>query len=338
MTTKSRKLSSALMAGTEEGRVRAETPATAEATREERGSGLAGGNWSRLAWTDMEARLHETREALDRAHEAHLEGLLSGRVPLSIPVSQITDAVGTDREEDPTSGAEFDALVDNIRRRGLRTPIRVRPEDPDWRPDPETPEEVGAARFVLQSGRRRLEACRRLERPVLAFLSFPEAGAVEDPTLDDLQERYFENTLRQDLTTFERLSSVGLIAERMPDMTQEQVAEILGVNPANVSRGRAVLAYGDRLRADLDLSRATRREIDVALKRYRAEDGTGKIAVTEHKGRGAPFWRRTVGDCILEARTIRGRGRVTLDMPTLDQALLDEIAALISERKAPPDT
>jgi len=53
--------------------------------------------------------------------------------------------------------------MDNIARLDQTQPISGRPVDPDWRTDSDRPM-VTTDRFILQSGRRRLEACRVLGR------------------------------------------------------------------------------------------------------------------------------------------------------------------------------
>ena len=165
----------------------------------------ANNAWSRSAQAGLTDRLHEARQEAEQARQAIYEGILEGTVPLRVPTDLIEDAVGSDRfggEEpnDPTdagdsarSAAEdaeeagLAALRENIRARGQRMPIRIRPLDSAWRPDPTNPRDLGGQRFAVQSGRRRLQVCRELGIDVLAGLSFVPAGMER---LDDLHERF----------------------------------------------------------------------------------------------------------------------------------------------------
>jgi len=304
----------------------------------------SGGNWSRLALQDMKDDLEVTREELGHAHQLQLDGILGGTIPLSIPTDQIEDIIGSDRiveapeeEIDPSSYA---ALVDNIRKRGQRTPIRVRPTDPDWRPNPDSPRDIAGQTFALQSGRRRLMACRELGIPCMAFLSFTEGG---EERLDDLHERFFENVARKDLTLVEKLYSIGLIARETKDATQSQIAEILGVGIAQVSRGLALVQHFDRLRGDIDLARATRDEIDCQLKKYREKADTPDAVrkrVTRATSRDGsrtalPFDKVETGFGTLRLRQKGKRRELVLSGPHLDDS---HIAEIVRRLRADPAT
>ena len=92
-----------------------------------------GGQWGGA----IKGQIAVTRRELDAARErltAVREGVLRGVIALEIDTDAIVDAVGTDRIGDWNGDADFDALVRNIRERGQTQPIRVRPEDPAWRP------------------------------------------------------------------------------------------------------------------------------------------------------------------------------------------------------------
>ncbi|KKK80181.1 hypothetical protein LCGC14_2826060, partial [marine sediment metagenome] len=138
--------------------------------------------------------------------------------PLIISTAQIDDMVGSDRVGDWDKTEEFAALRDDISRRGQKQAIRVRPAQPDWQPDAKDPMQTDA-RFVIQSGRRRLAAMRQLGKPVLAVVSTDEGEA----RLEDLEERFKENTMRQNLSGFEELLSIGLIAEAHQDLSQAEI-------------------------------------------------------------------------------------------------------------------
>jgi hypothetical protein len=233
-----------------------------------------GGQWGGA----IKGQIAVTRRELDAARERLAtvrEGVLRGVIALEIDPDAIVDAVGTDRVGDWSDDADFDALVRNIRERGQTQPIRVRPEDPAWRPAEANPLAIDeAARFVLQSGRRRLAACRKLGLPVRALIATDIAqalgqgadaltaagGSVE--ALADLEERFAENTMRQALSPIEQLLSVGEIAALLPQMSQRAIASRLNVPQATVSIGLTCFRNRDELlqRAPTD---ATHRDLRI---------------------------------------------------------------------------
>lgn len=301
------------------------------------------GNWSKMARESMEQRLKEARHELDGARNAELEGIMEGVVPIHIPAARIVDEVGTDRiltsddKDDLGDSESFQSLVENIRQRGQRVPIRVRPRDPDWKPDPTSPRDVGDQMFILQSGRRRLAACQQLGIAPLAFLSF----ASEDKAhIEDLQERFFENAVRKNLSLVEKLYSIGLIAQHMPDASQGQIAEITGVNLAYVSRGRAVVEFYDRLSEDLDLKSVTMKEIDQALKEYRRENRSSSPEARRKrqerqkkntaKAPDLPFARKTIGSTKASLKvTPKGERVLSLQGRGLGDEIISEILSIL---------
>lgn len=287
-----------------------------------------GGAWGRTAVTAV------GRE-LQRLQARQADDLASGALPIRIPADRIIDEIGSDRIAG-VEDSDLASLAENIRRRGLRVPIRVRPADPAWRPDPADPYATGDMTFVLQSGRRRLAACRLIGVDPLAFLSMSTDGA---PRLDDLTERFFENVQRRDLTTFEKLFSVGIIAEAIGADTQGQVAEILGCDKSLVSRGVAVFTHRDALEArGLDLVTATLRDIDAALTALRKArpapsakaEAMRKLRASRREDAALPFKRRDVRGGSVEL-TRRRDGALTLKIVStlLDEARLERILAAL---------
>ena len=163
--------------------------------------------------------------------------------------------MGSDRVTPWQDDDDFAALMANIKRRGQTQPIRVRPEDPDWQADEADPLKTDA-RFVIQSGRRRLEACRLLGRPVLAIIATEEG----DRTLADLEERFHENTMRRNLTGFEELISIGLLAQSLQQLTQSEIAERLGVTQGDVSLGLACLDLREIIEEEVDVATTPKRQ------------------------------------------------------------------------------
>ena len=232
---KKRKLSSALPDEA--------APAPQEAPRK----GAMGGMWAGSAMNMLQQRIASTRGSM-------VDAVLAGTLALELDPSQVVDDVGSDRVTEWQADDDFEKLVANIGRRGQTQPIRVRPEDPTWAPDEADPQRT-EARFVIQSGRRRLEACRRLGRPVLAVVSTVEG----DQALADLEERFAENTMRRNLNGFEELLSIGLLAESMSDLTQTEIADRIGVTQGDVSLGQACLGLREQIMEEVDIENTPKR-------------------------------------------------------------------------------
>ena len=289
------------------------------------------GNWSRMAVRGMQGRIDELSEEVANALKAQCEGILQGRVPIPIPVDAIDDEIGSDRIlSDPLSeageGDSFASLKANISERGLRVPLRVRPRDPDWQPDPATPWDVAGARFSIQSGRRRLAACRQLGIDPICFVTI-----ARDPKVEDLQERYFENALRRNLGLVERLYSIGLIRQSMPDHSMRQISELLGVPLATLSRGTALVENWDALSARLDLTTATRDDIDAALKALRdAVDPAPEPPAQKHDARAEIRHTTPHGSLRVRQRS-DGRTTFTLESRTLTADDAERLVHLLTE-------
>ncbi len=225
-----------------------------------------GGMWGGTAMNMLRQRLEDTRATIS-------DGILNGTVAIELLPSQIEDPSGSDRltgwEDDP----EFTALVDNIARRGQTQAIRVRPKDPSWQPDHDNPLDT-ADRFIIQSGRRRLAACQRLDRKVVAVLSTVEGEAA----LADLEERFHENTMRKNLSGFEELLSVGLIADALGDLSQQEIAQRLSVSQNDVSLGRACVELHDRIVAEVDIANTPKRAFREIIPRLRGKAPEAPVA------------------------------------------------------------
>lgn len=222
-------------------------PDPVETPETERKSAM-GGMWAGSAMNMLKQRIED-------AHGSLLKGVMAGRVALELEPSQIDEGVGSDRVTDWRGDEDFAALVANIERRGQTQPIRVRPADPAWQADEADPLKTDA-RFVIQSGRRRLEACRRLGRKVLAIIATEDG----DRRLADLEERFHENTMRRNLNGFEELLSIGLLAESMGELTQAEIAERLGVGQGDVSLGLACLELRETIEEEVDISTTPKRQ------------------------------------------------------------------------------
>ena len=210
--------------------------------------GAMGGMWAGSAMNMLKQRIEE-------AHGSLHKGVMAGTVALELEASQIEDHVGSDRVAEWQLDDDFLALVANIKRRGQTQPIRVRPVDPEWQADEADPLKTDAT-FYIQSGRRRLEACRALGRPVRAIVATEEG----DRTLADLEERFHENTLRKNLSGFEELISIGLLAESLKELTQQEIAERLHVSQGDVSLGLACLDMRGLIEEEVDIATTPKRQ------------------------------------------------------------------------------
>lgn len=304
------------------------------------------GNYSRIKVGMMDNELARAKQELSVAkgdaiagreiRRAQIEGVLNGTIPVRLDSDCIYDAIESDRiaspedsDDDPSSHL---ALKENIKRRGQRTPIRVRPLNASWRPSLDAPFDMSGVKFALQSGRRRLRACRELGRPVYAFLSFPDEGLTK---IDDLQERYFENVARRDLTTAEKLYSIGMISASM-DLKQSEVAELLHIDRSTVSRANFLYENFDALKKIVDLKTATSRDIERAISQLKSpHPDKGTIPLQIDAPAPLPYKHKVVGGHTLRMRRdAKGRQQLTITVDHLDQQTLDALEKVLGDAMA----
>jgi len=236
------------------------TPETVEPALEQGGEGGSklGGFWAGSALNMLKARMEET-------HASVVSGIMQGTIALELDASQISDEVGTDRFGQWDKDPSFKELVADIESRGQKQAIRVRPVDADWTPNETSPLETNA-KFVVQSGRRRLQALATLGRRVVAVVS----TNVGDAARADLEERFKENTMRKNLSGFEELVSIGLIAESYKELSQEQVAQNLGVPQGDVSMGLSCVELFGEISLLVDVTTAAKRDFRKIIPAIRA--------------------------------------------------------------------
>lgn len=244
---------------------------SSEETEEE--ASKLGGFWGGSAMNMLKARLQE-------AHESLVDGIMQGTVSLNLDPSQIIDEVGSDRVEEWQKDPSFEVLLKDIKRRGQKQAIRVRPSDPNWKPDETKPLETNA-KFVVQSGRRRLQVAKELGANVLAVVSTEDG----DAALLDLEERFKENTMRKNLSGFEELVSIGLIAAGHKDLTQEQIAKDLGVAQGDVSLGLSCVEFFDEIVAQVNIKETPKREFRSIIPAIRAGTGLSEDVATQSKSK-----------------------------------------------------
>jgi ParB-like chromosome segregation protein Spo0J len=300
------------------------------------------GSWGKLA----SAR---TLSEVGRLKEELRAGVREGRLAVRIPTGRIDDDVGSDRTEGWTEDPEFQTLLADIERRGQVQPVQVECRALDWLPlglandegaeaaeeRPDDPDGVGAMRFALVSGRRRLEACRRLGQPVLATITFSDAPSSGGQLVD----RFLENRMRADLTPFERLRSIGELAVAGVAATDAALSGLIGVDRGTISRGRRVFENAALLERMLNVRTATRDDVLDAVAQLdggQRRAGVSKAAPRRTRGTKTATLTRKVGAATVVAR--RGSRGVSIslaggkfDDSTVERAL-DALVEILAAR------
>ena len=155
----------------------------------------------------LELELGQARSAASRAGEAVEEFLF-------LDPAAIRDELPRDRLPGAFSGVEFEELLTDIRANGQNDAITVRP----------AADGVG---FEVAAGRRRLEACRRLERPVLARVRRLDEASM-------LRVQFSENERREDISALERSRWFAEVKARL-DLPSKDIALQFGLDPSTLS-------------------------------------------------------------------------------------------------------
>jgi ParB family transcriptional regulator, chromosome partitioning protein len=157
---------------------------------------------------DLERELERARAAVFRAGESVEEFLF-------LDPQAIRDELPRDRLPGAFAGPEFEELLADIRDNGQNDAITVRP----------SPSGGG---YEVAAGRRRLEACRRLGRPVLARV---RAG-LDDAAM--LRVQFSENERREDISALERARWFAEVKARLNTQAKEVAAQF-GLDPSTLS-------------------------------------------------------------------------------------------------------
>ena len=206
----------------------------------------AGSAWKAGALAQSQGALDQTRQQL-------AADMLSGHHEFDIPTDQVSDPIGTDRRDDWRDQDAFRSLLRSIEENGQDTPIRVWPEDPNWRPDPLDPTNVKDVSFLLLTGRRRHAAAASLGRPVRAVIAPADQREGAESMFEMLFIRFRENEERENLGAFERLVSIGELYESLAGartgnkLTAVEFADRIGVHESLVSRARSVFKIRDEI-------------------------------------------------------------------------------------------
>lgn len=157
--------------------------------------------------TELEHALGQARSAASKAGEAVEEFLF-------LDPAAIRDELPRDRLPGAFAGAEFEALLADIRENGQNDAITVRPA-------------AGGHGFEVAAGRRRLEACRRLGREVLARSRPLDEAAM-------LRVQFSENERREDISALERSRWFAEVKARL-DLPSKDIAQQFGLDPSTLS-------------------------------------------------------------------------------------------------------
>ena len=149
---------------------------------------------------------------------------------LFLEVGSVFDCLPRDRLRGRGEGREFDDLLADIEKNGQNDAITVR--------------RASDGTFEIAAGRRRLEACRRLKRSVLA--------RVRD--LDDqamLRIQFSENERRTDISALERARWFSEVRDRM-QIPSKEIAAQFGVDPSTFSLYLRLSRFPDEILDRLD--------------------------------------------------------------------------------------
>ena len=132
---------------------------------------------------------------------------------LFLDVESIVDRLPKDRLRGGSEGPEFDELLTDIEANGQNDAITVR--------------RTADGTFEVAAGRRRLEACRRLRRSVLA-----RVRELDDQSM--LRVQFSENERRTDISALERARWFAEVRDRLRTPAKDIAAQF-GVDPSTFS-------------------------------------------------------------------------------------------------------
>lgn len=158
----------------------------------------------------LERELQQARTAQARAGDAVEEFLF-------LEPATVQDLLPRDRMASAFEGAEFQALQDDIETNGQNDAVTLR----------RTPDNGSKGGFELAAGRRRLEACRRLGRQVLA-----RVRPLDDDAM--LRVQFSENERREDISALERARWFAAVKQRTSRPAKE-IAAGFGLDPSTLS-------------------------------------------------------------------------------------------------------
>lgn len=247
-----------------------------------------------------------------------------GHVLLELDPSELRTTRYSDRDAAAFQDAAFEALVQDILRSGQLTPILVRV----------AAEGTG---YEIIAGHRRVAACRKLGRKVLA-----RRIAVDDRDLLIAMVR--ENEAREDISPFERARQIQAVIDS-DVMSRQELMEALGFSKGHMSSllkfaqlpGEIIQALGDARLLSIADGAQLARQMGVPGARHRllaaAEQLAGSSASPEERlrrlraaAKGLPLRRgptASPSDRIIRSRT----GQVLVRMTEHDGRPVFRLAA-----------
>jgi len=144
--------------------------------------------------------------------------------------NRITDPLPKDRIRGGAQGREFEELLSDIDKNGQNDAITVR--------------RAAEGAFEIAAGRRRLEACRQLNRLVLARLRDLDEHAM-------LRIQYSENERRTDISALERARWFSEVRERLRASSKD-IAANFDVDPSTFSMYLRLARFPDEILNRLD--------------------------------------------------------------------------------------
>ncbi|MCQ4159252.1 ParB/RepB/Spo0J family partition protein [Roseomonas sp. GC11] len=154
----------------------------------------------------LERQLSQARNLAARSGE-------NGEEFLFVDPALVDDPLPRDRLPGAFSGAEFEALLADIRANGQNDAITLRRRE--------------GGRFEIAAGRRRLEVCRHLGLAVLA-----RVRALDDAAM--LRVQFSENERREDISALERARWFAEVRARLQGAGRDIAAQF-GIDPSTFS-------------------------------------------------------------------------------------------------------
>ncbi|MBV8522010.1 MAG: ParB/RepB/Spo0J family partition protein [Acetobacteraceae bacterium] len=142
----------------------------------------------------------------------------------------VVDHLPRDRLRGRSEGREFDELLADIETNGQNDAITVR--------------RGSDGTYEVAAGRRRLEVCKRLQRPVLA-----RVRELDDQAM--LRIQFSENERRTDISALERARWFSEVRDRLKSSSKEVAAQF-GVDPSTFSLYLRLARFPDEILNRLD--------------------------------------------------------------------------------------
>ena len=173
--------------------------------------------------SDLVADLRRVKALREKAGDSAEEFLF-------LQPDSVVDRLPKDRLRGQSEGREFDALLADIESSGQNDAITVR--------------RGSDGTFEVAAGRRRLEVCKRLQRPVLARIR-----ELDDQAMLGIQ--FSENERRVDISALERARWFAEVRHRFKSSAKEIAAQF-GVDPSTFSLYLRLARFPDEILDRLD--------------------------------------------------------------------------------------